>query len=114
MAITETISYYRGEDKTLEFTMDPVEDITGWSIKFAVRKTIEVLPILITKTTGGGTVVIVNGPAGIFDVIMDSADTASLPVGDYLFDVQRTDSGEFSMLATGTLTLLQMVNDVPV
>src|SRR6185295_19810429 len=92
MAATANMSYYRGEDVDITVTMSPVEDITGWSITFTVRKTFNVLPILIQKSVGSG-ITITDGPNGVFVIHVDSADTANLDVGAYHFDIQRTDVG---------------------
>jgi len=103
-----TASFYAGEDGTISCTMSPVVNITGWALKFTVRKTLNILPILITKITGGD-ITITDGPNGKFDIDMNSADTASATPGDYFFDIQRTDAGFKSELGIGTFTILNPV-----
>lgn len=104
-----TANIYAGEDGTIACKMSPVVNITGWALKFTVRKTLNVLPILITKVIGAGQIVITNGPNGEFEITLASVDTASATPGDYFFDIQRTDAGFKSELGIGVLTLLQPV-----
>lgn len=112
MSIVQNISVYRGEDIVLEHLMQPVVDITGWALIFTVRKELDELPIVIQKTTGGGGIVIVDGPAGRDDITLLSADTAELDVGDYLFDIQRDDVGAHRELTTGTFTIVHPVRNI--
>src|SRR3974390_865253 len=113
MAIQETdISFHRGEDVLLTVTMVPTVDITGWTITFTMRAKLDVLPVLVQKT-GGPDITIVNGPGGIFSVKINSSDTAGALPMEYLFDIQRTDIGNRSVLVEGKINLIEMVNPVP-
>ena len=113
MATTASFSFYAGEDVAVAVTMNPVVDITGWALKFTMRAQLNILPILVTKTTGGGGIVITSGPSGTFQVNILKDDTASALPGQYLFDIQRTDSGFAQVLTIGTITLLQPVANIP-
>lgn len=113
MAATADISFYIGEDVMLRVTMDPVEDITGWTLAFMMRKTIGLLPIAISKE-GPPDIIIVNAAGGVFTVKIDSDETADLAAGEYQFDIQRVDAGARSVLVRGTITLVPMVNTVSV
>jgi hypothetical protein len=112
MATSANISFYRGEDVTLVVTMNPVVDISGWSLQFTVRAALDLLPIAITKTVGAG-ITITNGPGGIFRVVILRDDTVALAVGTYLFDIQRIDSGYYTELLIGQLALLHPVSNIP-
>jgi len=90
---TDTITIYKGEDLDLDFTMDPVEDITGWGIELNVKGA---SGVLITKTG-----VIVSGAAGTFQFPLVDTDSDSLRIGIYLYDVWRTDAGAERVLAVG-------------
>lgn len=95
---TDTITVYRGEDVTLRFTMNPVIDITGWSILFTVEGEPET-PKLITDSAS-----VIDGPNGIFDVTLSDTQT-EIGVGNYLYDAWRTDAGSERILAVGDFKL---------
>jgi hypothetical protein len=103
MSVTSHINFFRGEDVVINFTMTPVQDITGWTLTFKVADQLAGT-IKITKTAA-----IVNGPAGQFSVSIANADTSSLAVGRYVWDVRRVDSGYKSTVADGYITLKQEV-----
>jgi hypothetical protein len=103
MSITSHLSFFRGEDITLDFQMTPPSDITGWAITLKVADALGG-SVLVTKSAS-----IVDGPRGRFRVTLASADTATLAVGRYVWDARRTDSGNRATLADGTLDLRQEV-----
>ncbi len=105
MSLTSSLSWFRGEDVTVDFQMTPPVDVTGWTIRFTLSDT-------LGGTAQSGfplTASIVNGPAGRFRVAIASALTASLAVGRYVWDVRRTDAGSKATLADGYLDLRQEV-----
>lgn len=108
MAVTANFSFYRGEDTLITVTMTPITDITGWSLQFTARVTLDILPIAITKTTGHG-ITLTNPTGGVFTIFLLSADTNTLDPGNYYFDIQRVDSGFHGVLTTGVMTLLDPV-----
>jgi hypothetical protein len=103
MSITSNLSFFRGEDVTIDFQMTPPVDITGWTILFKVAQTLGGA-VQFTKTAS-----IVDGPRGLFQVAIASADTAGLSVGRWVWDARRTDSGNKATLADGYLDLKQEV-----
>jgi hypothetical protein len=119
-AITD--QYLSGEDKTLRFTIyqQPpsvvprvAQDITGYALSFMIkrRRTNLDASALVTKTVAGGGITIVNGPGGRADVRLDDADIDDL-VGGQLYhgELKRTDAGNETILASGTLILEQAVH----
>lgn len=94
---------HRGEDMTLHFRMAPPMDITGWTISL---KTVPALGGAVQFTKSAA---IVDGPRGKFRFTIANADTSSLTVGRYSYDVRRTDSGNKTTLADGVLDLRQEV-----
>lgn len=66
MAKINDITIYRGQFKDLIFTLDPVEDITGWEIEFMVRPGFGKLPIEIHKGVTLGGIIILDGPVRSF------------------------------------------------
>lgn len=102
MAGTDTITVYQGEDAQLNFTMSPVENITGWNIEFTVEGAPRV-PKLISKAA-----TISDGVAGTFFVTLADDDTDLRP-GRYEYDVWRIDEGSARVLAIGVF----IVSDAP-
>jgi len=108
MAEHENISMFRGEDKVLQVTLDPVVNITGWALTFTLRLTTGEATALIEKTVGAG-IVITGGATGVFQVTLADTDTIGFQPGKYVFDCKRTDAGSETILVYGTLTLLAEV-----
>jgi hypothetical protein len=105
MSITSNLSWFRGEDVTIDFQMAPPADITGWSISFTLKDTL-----------GGSTQTgfplaagVIDGPRGRFRVAIPSSATSSIPAGRYVWDCRRTDPGNKTTLADGWLDLKQEV-----
>lgn len=64
-------------------------DITGFTIKYQVRKSVGTEPV-ITKTNSSG--ITLNNPTqGIFTVLVDAADTKFLVTGAYYHEAVMTD-----------------------
>lgn len=100
MAIQSTIGQgpnemFAGDDATITFTVIGT-DITGWAISFVAGS--------VTKTVGSG-VTITDGASGVCTVDLLAADTTTIGAGDTSFKLRRTDSGDVTVLAHGTLRL---------
>lgn len=108
MASVANISFYKGEDVTLTVTMSPVTNITGWTLQFTLRKQYGDTTALITKTTGAG-ITITDAANGVFQVTLASADTVNQELRPYVYDIQRTNAGNRTVLTIGNLTLLPEV-----
>ena len=95
---------YRGARKVFTFTVEPVRDIgLGWSLVFTAARSKGSSTKDITQAGA-----VVNGPAGIYSVTLSAAQTDIRP-GVLFFDCWRTDPGLSEPLATGTLTLVDVV-----
>jgi hypothetical protein len=99
VAVTQTLTVYRGEQAAINFTMAPVEDITGWSLKFTVAKKANSATKLISVTP-----VILSGPAGTFRVTL-TEENLDLNPATYFFDVWRVDEGFEQVLAIGSFVV---------
>lgn len=98
MAGRDTITIYRGEAVELDFTMDPVEDITDWGVTFILESGVPAKPATI-----------INGPGGVFLVTLTKLETALRP-GSYRYSVWRSvDGGEDRVLAIGKFIILPAV-----
>jgi hypothetical protein len=106
MAQANDISVYKGETVTLNFTMTPVVDITGWSIVFTLKKNQTDAAALVTVnatiTSGVNGTFAVKLTGGIGGQTFRRADT-------YQYDVQRTDAGFEAVLSIGAFAILQEV-----
>lgn len=102
MATTADIEFVCGEDILVEDTVTGV-NIAGWALAFAMARRY-VDSAALTKTTDDG-ITITNGAGGIFQITIADTDTVDLVIGDYVWDVKRTDAGQEAVLTRGTLTL---------
>src|SRR3990170_2481179 len=100
MANRVDIEFTKGEDVTLQLTVKDaagvVVNVTGWAASFGVGA--------LTKTGS-----VVDGPNGRIDITLLDDDTNTLTVGSFPYDVKRTDAGFETVLAYGTLRVLQNV-----
>lgn len=99
MATESTITVFRGERATLNFTMSPVVNITGWTLAFTVAARANSSTKLIAATPS-----IVSGTDGTFRVSLTTTNLNIAP-GHYYFDVWRTDSGYEEVLAYGPFVI---------
>ncbi len=66
-------------------------NITGFSIKWQLFQDTGTLP-LITKSTLAGTIVITDAVNGIFNIMLNAADTVNLAQGNYLHEAVTVNS----------------------
>ena len=98
---------YYGEDVTLNFTMTPVENITGWTLQLTVTRALGSVTKVIQKTGE-----IISGAAGTFRFILVTTDTDVAPEV-YQYDVWRTNAGNERLLAIGTFTIADQSRKTP-
>jgi hypothetical protein len=103
VSIQSNFTIFQGEDVRLNFQLTPAQDVTSWTLTGTVRNSL-----------GGAsqftyTPVIDDGPRGQFHVSWTRAQTTGLAIGDYVWDVRRTDSGNNSVLAHGAFQCKQPV-----
>lgn len=84
----------KNNDKSINFIVqDKLKnriDMTGFSVKWVLRKTLG-STALITKGTSDGSVNMASASTGKFTVIIDAADTLSLPAGQYFHEAVLTN-----------------------
>ncbi len=98
----------QGTDITLEITMTPITNISGWSLMFELG----VLPFdntaaLITKTTAGGGITIVDALNGIFRVLLTKAETDPLGALNYYHEIRRIDVNDEALISYGSVVIQQ-------
>ena len=74
-------------------------NITDFIIKWQVKKTFK-SEALITKSTGGHGISIIDAPNGAFSIVINAADTIDLPQGSYFHEAIVTDTQGKSVTLT--------------
>ena len=94
---------YVGEAKTLRWTIydsaGAVANVTGWTTLWSLETQQGSTPLL----THAGTVT--DGPNGIITVTLLAAETSALTGGTYFHHLDRTDTGNESVLSAGSFAL---------
>lgn len=91
-----------GEDYTIPVVMTPPTDITGWTITFTVKDK-DGNPV-ITKTVGSG-ITVTHAATGVFEIAVSSSNNDT--IGNYKFDVWRTDSGNATQINFGEIVVAE-------
>ena len=105
MAGRDPITIFTGEDVIVPFTIDPVEDVSGWTLLFTVRDSAGAE--LFTKT---GTVT--SGGDGEMEVVLTDTETDGLEVAHHLYDFWRTDDGLERVLAIGDFRVKEVARSL--
>jgi hypothetical protein len=108
MAVTETITVYRGEQVSLNFSMVPAASIVGWTIVFTVARKANSPSKLITQVATA-----VDSATGTFTLALTEEQTDLTP-GTYSFDVWRTDEGYEQVIAIGPFVVSPAARVPPV
>ena len=122
MAITDNIgltdNWFIGEDKDLVFTIYQAgstqaqidagtalkQDITGWTLEWALKGEDRDTAALLTKTTTTG-IALTTPSQGVATVSIADTDTTSLNPGRYRYALKRTNDGLEAVLAEGEAIL---------
>lgn len=116
--IGESEKWYIGEDKTIAFeiydsTEALIENVTGWAMGCYFYKIGADDPLVLTRTTGASTITITGSynsdPATNTqrtNVLVVDTDTDNFQPGKYAYWLWRTDDGNETVLASGTVYLL--------
>ena len=96
MAQPNNFEFFKGEHPIITFTMTPTTDITGWTITFTLKDSLDnpqtaLLTVSATLTTPA---------SGIFTVELTAAQMTRA-CKQYGYDVWRTDSGAEACLSVG-------------
>lgn len=108
--------WHTGEDKTVNFTIyqngsadidvdrgtASVQDITGWTTSFSGYSSWSQDGTALFTVAGTVT----NGTAGSAAATIPRGTTSTMTPGNYYYEFSRTDSGSYSVLSYGVLTLL--------
>ncbi len=102
-SVNQDVNVFRGEIVTVNWTMNPPANITGWTLLLTVALALGQQQKLFTKTP-----TITDGPSGRFKVDFTATDT-NLAAGSYVYDVWRTTTGNERVLALGAFTIVNSV-----
>jgi hypothetical protein len=101
--VATTLLMSPGQDGYIDFQADvpPVGGIAGWTIRFQIRTSRKSTTGLVTKTTGGGGITVLDSLLGIYRVNLQSVDTRNFSLGDYYFCTERVDVDGWEPLEDG-------------
>ncbi len=86
----------------IPITMNPVVDITGYTLQFTVVSQLpQTFPALLTLTPA-----IISAPAGTMQQPFTEANTVALGVGTFYWSVWRTDASSQDELARGSFIIV--------
>ena len=109
MATLQDVTIFRGEDAILNVTLDPVLDVTGWSISLFIRQRAELgSSYLLTAAA-----TITSAIEGKFTISLLGTDTVNLPCRRYRYDIWRTGAGVQTLLTYGALDVLPQARFTP-
>lgn len=123
--ISEAEEWFTGEDRVLEFTVykaDNVtpQDISGWDFSWFLKRGVsdpDVAAVLAKTNVGSPSpaeIVIIDGPTGRVDVIIEADDTRELPAKRYHHELKRLDAGEELVESYGAAVLRRALHlDAP-
>lgn len=98
----QNLYWYKGEDVLISAAFSGTQSISGWTLSFTIRDEYGG-SILIQKTIGSG-ISVTSAANGTFTITITSANTNidyNTYLGNFPYDVSRTDSGNEQVLATG-------------
>lgn len=99
----QNFEMYAGNTKNIVVTVADV-NLTGATVKWAMKKTIYDAEPAVAKTTAAG-IAVTDATTGIFTVTLFPADTRNLS-GTYQHEAEITDApGNVSTVLTGQLTI---------
>jgi hypothetical protein len=103
---TENFTLYRGTAWLVRVTIRTaaggIQNVAGWSTKCVFRKT-KTSPDPPTVELSG--TVVSDGSGGQIEFSATKAQTLLVPVRDYVYGIERTNSGYEDLVTTGTVTV---------
>lgn len=91
--------------RTFTWTLDddPV-DLTGWTARMDVRKTVNSSTAVLSLTTENGRIAL-GGDEGTIEVVLPASLTEELAPGRYVYDLELVDDSEVTALLEGTFSV---------
>jgi hypothetical protein len=109
-----TIKFYRATtlNVALVYKLDGVaQSLSGYTARMDVRTAADTASTVTSFTSAGGGLVL-NETTGRVRIFMSAANTALLPVGDYVYDLNITaPDGTVDKLMRGPFVILDPVTE---
>ncbi len=101
----------RYEDALLNFSLNPPVAVGGWGVQFLLEHRFGGLSGIIIGTVASGYsslsgIAVTNSGQGVFQVTVPGMLTSGLDYGNYAYTLARVDSGSYTNLAEGYLSLM--------
>lgn len=111
MPVYSDFSLCRQEDGTLQVSMVPAVNVSGWPIQFSLSNRFGSDTPLVVKSCASGFnnvsgINVVDGAQGVLQIQIDSINTSGLEYGNYAARTERLSSGARTALTEGYLLLL--------
>lgn len=119
IAVKQNFSYVCAEDAILNVSLTNATSLVGWALQFQLANRFGSESGLITKSAASGYY---NGVSGItvlntgipnFSVRLNGGDTSGLDSKNYAYQISRTNSGSYTALTQGYLSLLPPIGSFP-
>lgn len=109
------ITFTRGMDQRIDFTVDTTDNITAWDVRYVIKalpssypdqtqSELDALDILVEKSVGAG--ITIDNSEKLISVYLDAADTADLDDPKYFHQLTRSNAGSKTPLSYGEVRLL--------
>lgn len=109
-----SIKFYRGTtlDLSLTYAIDGVlVNLAGYTADMKVRPDAASTTLITEFSTTNGRIVL-NATTGLIEITMTATDSALLPIGEYVYDLNVTSSGGVvSKLLRGGFVVLDPVTE---
>ncbi len=115
MPVENNYTVFRGVALVFHASPPTAEDITGWGLQCEIGPagppTYPAQTVLLTlgNVSPDTGIAITTALSGLFSITITSAQSKSLGVGKFPYNVWRTDTGDEDLIAYGTITVLPAV-----
>jgi len=108
--LTQTLTLYRGEDKSFPLTVytdttkATVKEITGWTVELVVRERDDspgTALLTVSASVSGTFNADPDTNTQVATATLSDDQTLTLPIGTYRYSFRRTDAGSEGVLALG-------------
>lgn len=115
--IAASAEFFKATDTSIEINVkqsdgSTAQSMTGWALKWVLKRSQYASTALLTKTTGGSGIT-TDDEDGTDDqavIDIDKADTSSLTAKTLWHELYRTDSGSETLLSFGDCVLRERVS----
>lgn len=106
--VVQSDNFFAGERKVLKYTildaLGVAVNVSTWGLRWDLKYS-KPGAVLLSKASGGSEITVGGASNNEVSVTINPVDTASIQAGTYYIVLWRTDGGQDSVLAFGTLVL---------